>query len=208
MAKTSAFEDHSDAYDQWFERNAAAYAAELKAVETFLADTSLKGIEIGVGSGKFAEPLGIRIGLEPCAQMAEKARRLGIDVVTGVAEALPFGDDEFDFALMVTTICFVDDLAQSFREVRRILKSGGFIVVGFVDKLSELGKQYQANRHNSRFYQQATFFSTQDVLGLLRDAGFGVPEIVQTLLPDDEAEKVIDGYGQGAFVVIKAPKES
>lgn len=208
MAKTSAFEDYSDAYDEWFERNADAYAAELKALRTFLADKNLQGVEIGVGSGKFAAPLGIRIGLEPSEKMAEKARQLGIDVVTGVAEDLPFPDDQFDFVLMVTTICFVDDLEQSFREARRILKPGGFIVVGFVDKVSELGKQYQANRHKSRFYQEATFFSTPEVLDLLQAVGFGATEIVQTLLPEDETGKVMEGFGRGAFVVIKTLKDN
>lgn len=207
MAKTDAFEKHSDAYDEWFERNAEAYAAELKAIRQLLPDNGGRGMEIGVGSGKFAVPLGITVGVEPSPEMAAKARKLGINVQRGVAENLPFAAAEFDFTLMVTTICFVDDAVQSFREALRVLKPGGFILVAFVDKESELGQTYLVNRSKSRFYQQATFFSTLEVLSHLETAGFGRTTIKQTLLPGDTQNTVVDGFGQGAFVVIKAIKE-
>ncbi len=207
MAKTAAFEEYSDAYDEWFERHADAYAAELRAIGKFLPERSLKGVEIGVGSGKFALPLGIETGVEPSERMAGKARKQGIAVVKGVAEDLPLSTGAFDFALMVTTICFVDDLEQSFREALRILKPGGFIVVGLVDKESRLGREYQANRHKSRFYREATFFSVPEVLEALRRAGFGTTEIVQTLFPAGKQQGLEDGFGRGAFVALKALKE-
>jgi len=37
-------------------------------------------MEVGVGSGKSAALLGIRIGLEPASQMAKKAARQGIQI--------------------------------------------------------------------------------------------------------------------------------
>ena len=67
-------------------------------------------MEIGVGTGRFAEPLGFREGVEPSPAMAERARRRGLEVTDGVAENLPLPDATYDVALMVTTICFVDDL--------------------------------------------------------------------------------------------------
>jgi SAM-dependent methyltransferase len=207
MPKIDAFEKHSDAYDDWFEKNQEAYAAELKAVRELLPAGDVKGLEIGIGSGKFAVPLGIKVGVEPSTQMAVKAQKLGLEVHPGVAEDLPFPADQFDFVLMVTTICFVDDVVRSFQEALRVLVPGGCILVGFVDMESELGQQYLQNRHKSKFYQQATFFSTQEVLGHLKTAKFGATEIKQTLIPGDTEETVLDGFGQGAFVVIKATKE-
>lgn len=208
MPKIDAFEKHSDAYDDWFEKNQQAYEAELQAVRQLLPVGDVRGVEIGVGSGKFAVPLGIKVGVEPAGQMAAKAAELGIEVHPGVAEALPFPADQFDFVLMVTTICFVDDLAQSFREARRVLVPGGCILVGFVDMESDLGQTYLQNRHKSKFYKEATFFSTRDVLDYLKIADFGATEIKQTLLPGDTEKTVLDGFGAGAFVVIKATKES
>ncbi len=207
MPKVDAFEKHSDAYDDWFVKNREAYEVELKAVQQLLPVGDVQGMEIGVGSGKFAVPLGIKIGVEPSEQMAVKAKQLGIEVHSGVAEELPFSADRFDFVLMVTTICFVDDIVQSFREALRVLISGGCILVGFVDMESELGQKYLQNRHKSKFYQQATFFSTREVLNHLETAGFGATEIKQTLIPGDTEKTVLDGFGEGAFVVIKAVKD-
>ncbi|RLB75530.1 MAG: SAM-dependent methyltransferase, partial [Deltaproteobacteria bacterium] len=198
MPKVDAFEKHSDAYDDWFVKNREAYEVELKAVQQLLPVGDVQGMEIGVGSGKFAVPLGIKIGVEPSGQMAVKAKQLGIEVHSGVAEELPFSADRFDFVLMVTTICFVDDIVQSFREALRVLISGGCILVGFVDMESELGQKYLQNRHKSKFYQQATFFSTREVLDHLETAGFGATEIKQTLIPGDTEKTVLDGFGEGA----------
>lgn len=118
MPKIAPFESHSDAYDDWFRKNADTYAAELDLIRQLLPISGACGMEVGVGSGKFAGPLGIRIGVEPSGQMAKKAKRQGIQVVRGVAENLPFTNAAFDFVLMVTTICFVDDIAKSFAEAR------------------------------------------------------------------------------------------
>ncbi|MDX9959582.1 MAG: class I SAM-dependent methyltransferase, partial [Spirochaetia bacterium] len=51
------------------------------------------GMEVGVGSGNFAVPLGIGLGVEPSEEMARKAERQGIRVFRNVAEALPFGPE-------------------------------------------------------------------------------------------------------------------
>ena len=89
----------------------------------------------------------------------------------------------------------------------QILVAGGCILVGFVDMESELGQKYLQNRHKSKFYQEVTFFLTQEVLGRLKPAGLGTTEVRQTLISDDTDQAVIDGFGRGAFVVIKAIKE-
>jgi len=69
-----------------------------------------KGIEIGVGSGRFAVPLGIKTGVDPSPRMREIAQQKGVKVIDAVAEELPFENSQFELVLMVTTICFVDNL--------------------------------------------------------------------------------------------------
>ena len=109
MPKTEPFELFTDAYEKWFVDNKQIYELELETVKQLLPPKS-HGLEVGVGSGRFAAPLGIKIGVEPSRAMAEIARKRGIEVVVGVAEKLPFKDNSFDFVLLVTTICFVDDM--------------------------------------------------------------------------------------------------
>ena len=206
MPKTAPFNNHSDAYDQWFDNNREIYEAELEAIRRLLPGPGAQGLEVGVGSGKFAAPLGIRVGVEPSENMALRARKLGIKVYPGVAENLPFPDGRFDFALMVTTICFVDDVEKSFREVYRVLKPGGCLIVGFVDKSSALGRLYEERREQSKFYKEATFFSTQQVLAYLGIAGFRTAEINQTLIPGMSTKTIQDGFGKGAFVAMKSSR--
>jgi len=55
----------------------------------------------------------MQVGVDPASEMVAHARDRGIDVVKGVAEALPVSPaDTFDTALIVTTICFVDDISR------------------------------------------------------------------------------------------------
>lgn len=202
MAKIEPFEEFSDEYDDWFVRNHDKYIAELQALRAFVP-ANANGLEVGVGSGKFAAPLGVKIGVEPSQKMADKAKKLGIQVIRGIAENLPFPDNTFDFVLMVTTICFVDDLEKSFQETCRVLKKDGFIVIGFIDKESDLGKIYRANKDKSHFYSIAEFFSTQEVLTCLGKTGFGNFETKQTIFPGKDAQLIENGFGAGSFVVIK-----
>jgi ubiquinone/menaquinone biosynthesis C-methylase UbiE len=208
MPRTDAFEKHTGAYDNWFEQHADLYRAELKAVRGVMPPPPAEGMEVGVGTGKFAVPLGIKIGVEPSEKMAARARKQGIEVYPGIAEALPFEDERFDVVLLVTTICFVDDILQTFKEAFRVLKPDGCAVVGFVDSESELGREYARNKEKSKFYSEATFFSAREVETYLKKADFHIETIRQTLIPGEEQLTVLDGAGNGAFIVIKGIKRA
>ena len=62
-----------------------------------------RGMEVGVGAGRFAVPLGIRWGIDPSIRMAEMAKARGLQVVAARAEGLPFTVRRFDLVLFVTT---------------------------------------------------------------------------------------------------------
>ena len=132
MPKIEPFENHTLRYEEWFQNNESTYTAELQAVREHLPPYE-RGVEVGVGTGRFAGPLGITLGVEPSTQMGTCAKRRGIDVVRGVAEALPFDACQFDVVLMVTTLCFVDNAVAAFQEAYRILKKKGSMIVGFID---------------------------------------------------------------------------
>lgn len=207
MPRVESFERYSKEYDEWFIKNRDVYLAEVNAVKGLIPSGKF-GVEVGVGTGRFAIPLGIKVGVEPSKRMAEIAKERGVQVYRAVAEALPFKEESFDFVLMVTTICFVDDLLASFKEAYRVLKTKGFIIVGFVDKESELGKQYQLKREKSKFYKHATFYSVREVMDFLRRAGFEITIVKQTVFSlGNIMDLVEEGYGRGSFIVIKASKE-
>ena len=194
MAKIEAFEKYYLEYEQWFENNANLYKEEIKTLKSLIKDTK-NGLEIGVGTGKFAIPIGIKIGVEPSKKMKEIAISKGLKVVEGVAENLPFENKKFDFVIMITTICFVDDVVKSFKEAYRVIKNNGFLVVGYVDKNSELGIKYQQKKEKSKFYKSAIFYSTHEIILYLKKAGFD----------NFELEYVKDT--QESFIFLKAIKK-
>ncbi|HHZ4597759.1 TPA: class I SAM-dependent methyltransferase [Legionella pneumophila] len=67
------------------------------------------GLEIGVGTGRFAVELGVHHGIEPASKMRVIALSRGIHALDGTAESLPYQDNYFDFALLITTLCFIND---------------------------------------------------------------------------------------------------
>ncbi len=210
MAKIDAFQKYTDEYDHWFEVNRFAFLSELNAVKKALTQSE-NVIEIGIGSGIFAEPLGINEGIDPSEAMRQKAEKKGLKVLHAVAEKLPYPNESLNGAVMITSICFVDDIYQSFKEAHRVLKNNGFLIIGFVDKDSPVGKEYQKHKEQSTFYRKATFFGTQELSEILIKTGFRVVETWQTIFGKLEGisaeQPVIKGFGEGSFVVIKAQKE-
>jgi ubiquinone/menaquinone biosynthesis C-methylase UbiE len=203
------FETAAREYDAWFEANRLIYESEIQALKTF-AGPQGRGLEIGVGTGRFALPLGIGVGLEPAWAMAAIARERGIQVIRGVAEALPFARASFDLVAMVTTLCFFQDPFLALSEATRVLTSPGQLLIGMIDKDSPLGRLYEANREKSKFYRAARFYGVGPVLAWLRELGYREVRLGQTIFRGlseiTRPEPVQEGYGQGGFVVISARK--
>jgi SAM-dependent methyltransferase len=207
--QNNVFDEYADEYDAWFDAHPWVYQSEMRAVEMVFPQSG-RGIEIGTGTGRFSAPFGISIGIEPSETMAAFAKRRGITVFKASAEHLPFADNAFDFALMVTTICFLEDPLQALREARRILRPGGKIIIGMLDGDSPVGREYDAKKKNSKFYRHARFYSVGQVLELLRTVGFESIRLLQTIFNNPEAmtaiEPVREGCGEGLFVVVSADK--
>lgn len=209
MPRVAPFEAHHQRYEAWFEKHEAAYISELLALRPFVPWEG-KGLEIGVGSGRFAAPLGVQVGVDPSPAMLSHSAARGIEVVEGLAENLPFATDCFDFALVVTTLCFVDAPVRMLAEAHRVLKPGGRLVIGFIDRESGLGQDYLLHQAESVFYREATFYSADEVGRLLLETGFSIDDWGQTLFHPlaeiREIEILRAGHGQGAFVVMAASK--
>ena len=209
MAKFEPFENNANKYDEWFDKNKFSYESELQAVKELLPESE-NGVEIGVGSGRFAAPLGIKLGVDPSGKMGYIAQKRGLKVIEGFAESLPFLDSQFDFVLMVTTICFLDDIGAAFKEANRVLKSGGHLIIGFIDAKSPTGILYQKHKNESTFYKDATFYSVKEVVSHMKNANFKDFSFRQTLFRPSEKLKCIEpvkkGYGEGSFVVVRGVK--
>jgi SAM-dependent methyltransferase len=207
-----AFETYAEEYDAWYEKYKPAYESELLALKTFLPDNpgNLKTLEIGAGTGRFAAPLGFRYGLEPARAMAEIAEKRGIQTVLGVAESLPFKKESFDLILIVAALSLFRDPAQALREAAEVLRPGGKIVTGILDRNSLHGDFYESGKKEGTFSSEAKFLSTAEVSGWLEYLGFEEIKVCQTLYMQPEKIEHIElpqmGSGTGSFAVISARK--
>jgi len=211
MTKNLPFNDHVAEYEAWFEKYPFVFETELAAIkEIWPVAKDAMSLEIGSGTGRFSMALGIRSGLEPSANMDAKAEDRCIETVRGVAEEMPYQDQQFDIVLINFCISYFENPQKAFNEVFRVLKPGGILIVGFIDKNSLLGKYYERKRHNSIFYKSANYYSVTEVEEKIKEAGFINQQFFQTLFGDLESTNTIEplspGYGKGSYVLIKATK--
>ncbi|MFO7847732.1 MAG: class I SAM-dependent methyltransferase [Balneolaceae bacterium] len=199
------FDQNSKEYDQWFNDHPVWFQSELNALDKVVPSDGF-GLEIGIGTGRFAEKCGIDRGIDPSENMARIAEKRGVKSFLAKAENMPFLSDSFDFAVMITTVCFLDDILQAFRETARVLKPNGHFIIGMIDKDSPLGQKYQQYKEDNPFYRDAHFHSVSEITESLENTGFGDFEFWQTLITasEEKPEEPQPGYGEGGFVVIKA----
>jgi len=202
------FDQNCKKYDAWYDISKYAYLSEIEAIKKVLPSKG-KGLEVGVGTGRFAAPLGIQFGIDPSRKMLEIAQKRGVDVKCGKGEDLPFNDATFDYVAIIIAICFVKDPLKVLRETQRVLRNHGKIIIGIVDKSSFLGEFYQNKK--SIFYKKAHFFNVNEIINLLKTAKFSQFIYYQTIfqLPDKIGiiEKPRKGFGKGGFVVVSGQKK-
>jgi ubiquinone/menaquinone biosynthesis C-methylase UbiE len=95
-------------------------------------------LDVACGTGVLAREARRRVGeagrvagLDPAPGMIAAAREIepGIDWIPGSAEDLPFDDDSFDAVLSQFGIMFFEDRAAAAREMARVTRPGGRLVL-------------------------------------------------------------------------------
>jgi SAM-dependent methyltransferase len=98
-------------------------------------------LDVGCGPGGLTRELVARTGaanvaaIDPSAPFVQacRDRNPGVDVREGVAENLPFADDEFDAALACLVVGFMADAAAGIADMARVTRPGGVVAACFWD---------------------------------------------------------------------------
>jgi SAM-dependent methyltransferase len=199
------FDAYADRYDLWYVKHADLYASELRAASAF---DCRGGVEIGVGTGRFALPLGLRAGVDPSIAMLRLAPK-DLDLVAAVGERLPFRAGAFPCALIVVTLCFADDPARLVEEAAHV---AGKIVVCVVPRNSPWGIRYTREAVEGHpIYSRARFYAVSEVVEFGARLGMRLRRISATLGGDAEREYPVDSPDLSAaerygFVCIELEK--
>lgn len=212
-SRNSVFDTLALAYDAWFEeKGKLIFAIEVKAFQEVLPLLPKPWLEVGVGSGRFAQALGIKTGVDPSVKLLEIAKNRGITGLLARGEEECFNEETFGTVFLIVTLCFVDSPMAVLREVHRVLKPGGRIVLGLVLRESPWGRFYLSKKEEGhRFYRYATFYSYEEVVGLLKHTGFTIEKVLSTLFQRPNEVKEIESPRErfspdAGFTVVVAGK--
>lgn len=119
-------------------------------------------LDAGCGGGRSLEDLirfGEVTGLEPSGVSLDVARERDVGrVVEGSILAMPFGDGEFALATSLDVIEHVDDDVGAFRELRRVVRDDGWLLVT-VPAYPRLWSSHDVANHHFRRYTRATLLA-------------------------------------------------
>ena len=139
---------------------------------------SCEMLELGCGTGhwtRFFCEEGFQVtAIDESGAMLEQARMKNIpnaDFLKADAASLPFEDQRFSVISSVTMFEFVENIDCILDEIDRLLKPGGYLVAGWLNALSETGK----NKNNDETFRSACFYTSEEIERLL--SRFGVPRL-------------------------------
>ena len=172
-------------------------------------------LSIGCGTGinllSFIER-GIQVtGLDPSPYMLDVAQKnLGnhIDLHRGVAEDLPFEDNSFHYACLITTLEFVEKPRKALEEACRVAKDKIFI--GVLNRYAIKGIQRRVKGiFAETIYNQAQFFSVWELKRIIKTLLGDVPISWKTvclfpsasgrIIPRIEQSALVQRFPFGAF---------
>ena len=113
---------------------------------------------------------------------------------------------------MTVTLCFLDNPETVLKEIYRILKPTGVLVVCIIIRDSPWGQLYiEKAKQGHRFYRYARFYSLSELEELLEKHDFRIVDYRSTLTYPPSSVAVVENPRnnphQGSFVCAKAIKK-
>jgi SAM-dependent methyltransferase len=181
-----------ETYSRWRASDIGALTEQLerRLVLELLGNVDrCKVLDIGCGDAEFAVELARRAaavtGIDASPAMIDAAKtrasqqKANIAFQVARAEHLPFRDEQLDVVTAITILCFVEDAVPVFREIARVLRPGGRLVIGELGKWSTwaAGRRIRAWL-GSPLWRHGRFRTAKELRILAEQAGLAI-EIVR-----------------------------
>lgn len=205
----------SERYDAWYDKpfGRSAFNLEMACIMSLCKNLKQPFLEVGVGTGRFAQALKIGQGIDVSSGMLNFAKQRGIIVIRGDGERLPLVTSAFGAVFIIVTLCFVDHPLNVLRETARVLKDDGVVILGLILKESPWASFYKKKGEAGNvFYKIAKFYSFEELSAMVNQVGLEIQEISSTMFqaPSEmplHVESPKSGYFQEAgFVAMKLRK--
>ena len=137
----------------------------------------------------------------------------GIIGVAAIGEQLPLKPEAAGTLFLLFTLCFLGDPGRVLNECRRVLKRDGRLVIGQIPAQSHWGQQLEnKKKEGNPYYKHARFYTIEDTLTMLQQAGFYLLESHSTLLEPPGSAEIPEVAQQGineqaGFCVLVAAKK-
>ena len=106
------------------------------------------------------------------AYACRAAAELQLDLAVASALALPFPDNSFDVVTCITVLTFVADPAAAIREMARVLRPGGRLVIGDLNRWSVWAARRRIRGWlGAQLWRAAQFRTARELTALTRRAG-------------------------------------
>ena len=152
-------------------------------------------LEIGIGSGLNLPHYNVSnisniTALDPAEELTDIAKKriseldLDIDVINCGAEEIPPESKSFDSILVTYTLCSIENLDDSMREIRRVMKDDGtlfFCEHGIAPDLKTKNWQNRINPIWKRLMCGCNI--NRDIPNILKESGFKINTLDQMYLP-------------------------
>jgi ubiquinone/menaquinone biosynthesis C-methylase UbiE len=180
-----AFDKAAQSYDSWYShpQGRQILEAEVKTINKMIPQKGI-GLEIGSGTGIFAESLGRTerpiICLDPSKEMLSRAVGRSKYNVLGSGEQIPLRS-AIDFTYMVAVIEFLEDPIRVFMEVKQATGEGSLIIL-FINADSTWGMFYkELGLKGDPVFRHAKLYNLENVVRLLQDSGYKIQKMIGTL---------------------------
>jgi len=98
--------------------------------------------------------------------------RMRIDLAVARLQTLPYPDNTFDVVTCITVLAFVPDAIQAAREMARVLRPGGCLVIGDLGKWSLWAARRRVRGWlGAKIWRTAKFRTAKELMGMTEAAG-------------------------------------
>ncbi|SMP44647.1 class I SAM-dependent methyltransferase [Anoxynatronum buryatiense] len=171
------FNSVANEYDQWYTTPMGSLVDRVEtdlAMKLFPLQPGMQVLDAGCGTGNFSLKLaqqgvavtGIDVSTEMLAFAREKAKVADFEIpfVEMDMYQLDYSDQTFDGVFSMAAFEFIREPERALKELFRVLKPGGFLLVGTINRESAWGELYTSpDFQKNTVFKHASFKSLDDM---------------------------------------------